>query len=249
MEPDKRRPKIDDFRAGEPWRVLRIMGEFVESLDEMEEGEPAVTIFGGSRIAEDSPWYVQARDLAGRLAKAGFTVITGGGPGIMEAGNRGAIEAGGKSIGLNIELPHEQRPNRYQTQSLMFRYFFVRKVMFVKYSLGYVVFPGGFGTLDELFESLTLIQTEKAWPFPVILYGAKFWSGLVQWMRDVMLPAGTLAEEDFDLFKVVDSPEEVLEYLHGHMRRKADQIRKSGAPTVNIRLLDLYPPREPDTAP
>ena len=242
MKNDQHRPKVDDFRAGEPWRVLRIMGEFVSSLEDMQEIGPAAAIFGGARIAPDSPWYLAAQDLAKRLVEDDFAVITGGGPGIMEAGNRGAIEANGASVGLNIQLPHEQKPNRFQTMSLDFRYFFIRKVMFVKYALGYIVFPGGFGTLDEMFESLTLIQTEKAYPFPVMLYGSQFWGGLVDWLRNVVLPQGAIGESDFELFTVVDSADEVLEILHQHLRWKTQMIRQSPTgPVSNAALLDRYP--------
>ncbi|MGE3854199.1 MAG: TIGR00730 family Rossman fold protein [Planctomycetota bacterium] len=246
MKSDLHRPRVDDFRAGEPWRVLRIMGEFVASLEEMQEIGPAIALFGGARAVPGSQWYEAARALAGRLVNDNFAVITGGGPGIMEAGNRGAMEAGGRSIGLNIELPHEQQPNRFQTTSLNFRYFFIRKVMFVKYSLGYVVFPGGFGTLDELFESLTLIQTEKAYPFPVLLYGASFWRGLEDWVRATMFEEKMIGEHDLQLFHVVDSADEVLSRLHEHLHWKTQMIRKAGGAVGNHKLLDMYPDAHPE---
>lgn len=231
MSDRRPRPPVDDFRIGEPWRVLRILGEFVEAIEEMHEVGPAVSIFGGSRIAPGSPSYELARELARELAELGYAVITGGGPGIMEAGNRGAKDVGGRSVGLNIELPHEQVPNGFQTHSLDFRYFFIRKVMFVRYSLGYVVMPGGFGTLDELFTSLTLIQTGRAEPFPVVLVGRDYWRGLVDWIRDTLLPAGTIGPGDHELVQVVDTVDEVLEALdlgppepYPPRRRRTDKV-------------------------
>jgi hypothetical protein len=241
MAEPRKRPSIDDFRAGEPWRVLRILGEFVQSVEELSDVGPAVTIFGGARVKPGDPPFRWTLDLAGRLAKRGFAVITGGGPGIMEAGNRGAKEAGGLSVGLNIELPFEQKPNPYQDLALKFRYFFVRKVMFVKYSVGYVVMPGGFGTLDELFEALTLIQTEKTYPFPVILYGRRFWSGLVDWIRGTLLEAKLIAPKDLDLIPIVDSPGEVLAILEEHLAWKARKIRESGIIGGNAKLLEMFP--------
>ncbi len=227
MRKGRRRPPVDDFRHGEPWRVLRIMGEFVEAIEDMEEIGPAVSIFGGSRISPKSDAYGHARELARRLASEGFAIITGGGPGVMEAGNMGAKEGGGESVGLNIELPHEQSPNEYQTLSLSFRYFFLRKLMFVKYSAGYVVMPGGFGTLDELFTSLTLIQTKKAYPFPVILFGRSYWAGLVDWIRETLVPAGTVGAADPELITVVDSVDDAVDLLLLHKAWKEDRIREA----------------------
>ncbi len=241
MTPPPKRPPIDDFRAGEPWRVLRIIGEFVNSIEEMSEVGPAVTIFGGARVRPDDPAFLDSVGLAGKLARRGFAVITGGGPGIMEAGNRGAFEAGGASVGLNIELPHEQKPNSYQTRSLGFRYFFIRKVMFVRYSVGYVVMPGGFGTLDELFEALTLIQTSKAYPFPVVLYDRRFWEGLVEWLRGAVLARGLVSAGDFDLFELADTPDEAVAALEKHLRVKARRIRESGVVGPNAKLLEMFP--------
>ncbi len=195
---------VIDALAEDSWRMFRIMGEFVQGFEEMADVGKAVTIFGSARMTEDSDTYRKAVVLAGDLARAGYAIITGGGPGIMEAGNRGAKEAAGRSIGLNVDLPHEQAPNGFQTDSLKFKYFFVRKVMLVKYSTAFVVFPGGFGTIDELFEALTLIQTRKLKPFPVYLIGVEYWRGLLQWLQGTLLRAGTISERDLHLFKVVD---------------------------------------------
>ena len=189
------------------------MGEFVEGFDELATLNRGISIFGSARSKPNDPDYKAAQETAALLAKEGFAVITGGGPGIMEAANRGAFEAGGLSIGCNIELPFEQRPNPYQTRSLTFKYFFVRKMMFVKYSLGFVIFPGGFGTFDELFEALTLIQTKKIRDFPVVLFGSSYWSGLLNWIRDVVLVDGKIADHDLKLFHVTDSPEEVVKIV------------------------------------
>ncbi|PYS72664.1 MAG: TIGR00730 family Rossman fold protein [Acidobacteria bacterium] len=203
-------PRPDEFTHTDTWRVFRIMGEFVEGFDEMATLTRGISIFGSARSKPGDPDYLAAQETAALLAKEGFAVITGGGPGIMEAANRGAFEAGGLSIGCNIELPFEQRPNAYQTRSLTFKYFFVRKMMFVKYSLGFVIFPGGFGTFDELFEALTLIQTKKIRDFPVVLFGSRYWSGLLNWMKEAVLVDGKIAERDLRLFHVTDSPEEVV---------------------------------------
>jgi len=207
-------PRPDEFTHTDPWRVFRIMGEFVEGFDELASLSRGIAIFGSARTKPDDPNYQAAQETGALLAAQGFAVITGGGPGIMEAANRGAFEAGGLSIGCNIELPFEQRPNQYQTLSLTFKYFFVRKMMFVKYSLGFVIFPGGFGTFDELFESLTLIQTRKIRNFPVVLFGSKYWSGMLDWFRDVVLPGGKISDFDLDLFHVTDSPAEVVEIVN-----------------------------------
>ena len=180
-------PRPDEFTHTDTWRVFRIMGEFVEGFDDLATLTRGVSIFGSARTSPGDPMYEAAEETAALLVRAGFSVITGGGPGIMEAGNRGAFHAGGVSVGCNIELPFEQKPNPYQTRSLKFKYFFVRKMMFVKYSQAFVIFPGGFGTLDELFESLTLIQTHKIRNFPVVMYGSRYWGGLMTWIRDVAL--------------------------------------------------------------
>ena len=203
----------------ESWRVLRIMSEFVEAFETMERVGPAVTFFGSSRTPTDNPIYEQARRCAARFAERDFAVITGGGPGIMEAANRGAAEAGGTSVGLNITLPREQAPNPYQNVELTFRYFFIRKVMFVKYACGFVIFPGGFGTMDEFFESATLIQTLKVIPFPVILVGSDFWTGLLDWIRSVMDENyHTISPEDFELFTLTDDIEEAVEIVSDNHR-------------------------------
>ena len=206
-------PRPDEFTHTDPWRVFRIMGEFVEGFDELATLSRGIAIFGSARTKADDPEYKAAQETAALLAAQGFAVITGGGPGIMEAANRGAFEAGGMSIGCNIELPFEQRPNAYQTLSLTFKYFFVRKMMFVKYSLAFIIFPGGFGTFDELFEALTLIQTRKIRNFPIVLFGSHYWSGMLDWFRAMVLPEGKISEHDLDMFHITDSPSEVVEIV------------------------------------
>ena len=215
-------PKQDDFTRTDTWRVFRIMGEFVEGFDELATVTRGVSVFGSARTRPEDPFYEAARETGELLVKAGFAVITGGGPGIMEAANRGAFEAGGLSVGCNIELPFEQRPNTYQTRSLSFKYFFVRKTMFVKYSNAFIIFPGGFGTLDELFESLTLIQTRKIRNFPVILYGSEYWELMLRWVRESMLAAGNISPEDLDLLHLTDTPAESVEII----ARSQDSLRK-----------------------
>ncbi len=195
------RPAILDT---DPWRTLRITAEFVEGFDALADVGPAISVFGSARVAEGDAVYEQARELGTLLAKAGLTVITGGGPGVMEAANRGCYEAGGFSVGCNIELPHEQWLNPYVDLGVEFRYFFVRKTMFVKYADGFVIFPGGFGTLDEFFEAVTLIQTGKIKHFPVYLIGSAYWAGLLAWCRATLVPAGTIEASDLDLFTVTD---------------------------------------------
>lgn len=189
------------------------MGEFVHAFDSLAEVGAAVTFFGSARTAESDPMYQAARELGGRLANAGFAVVTGGGPGIMEAANRGAFEADGLSIGCNIELPKEQVLNRYVNISVNFRYFFCRKTMFVKYSEGFVLFPGGYGTLDEFFEAATLIQTRKIPSFPVVLFGSHYWKGLLDWMKHSLGRSGMIDADDLDLFHLTDSPEEACDFL------------------------------------
>ena len=207
---------VIDALAEDSWRMFRILGEFVQGFEELADIGKAVTIFGSARLKEDSDTYKKTRQLAGQLAKQGYTIVTGGGPGIMEAANRGAMDVDGRSVGLNIDLPHEQAPNPYLTDSVDFKYFFVRKVMLVKYSTAFVIFPGGFGTLDELFEALTLIQTHKIKPFPVYLVGVEYWRGLLQWLQGTLLRNGTISEQDLHLFKVVDDvstiPDEIEQY-------------------------------------
>ncbi|HEY0755653.1 MAG TPA: TIGR00730 family Rossman fold protein [Ktedonobacteraceae bacterium] len=198
-----------DFTITDPWRVLRIMSEFVNGFDALAHIPASVAIFGSARIKAEDPTYAAAVETARLLARAGFGVITGGGPGIMEAGNKGAQDGGNLSIGCNIELPFEQFANPYLDVSLDFNYFFVRKTMFIKYSSAFIIFPGGFGTMDELFEALTLIQTHKVSHFPVILYDSKYWGGLLKWVREVMLPRNTISPQDLDLLRVSDDPEEI----------------------------------------
>jgi uncharacterized protein (TIGR00730 family) len=206
-------PQPDEFTHTDPWRVFRIMGEFVEGFDELASLNRGISIFGSARSQPEDPDYKAAQETAALLVAQGFAVITGGGPGIMEAANKGAFEARGISVGCNIELPFEQRPNAYLTKSLTFKYFFVRKMMFVKYSLGFIIFPGGFGTFDELFEALTLIQTKKIRNFPVILFGSSYWNGLLTWLHDVVMAEGKIGDLDFRMFQVTDSPAEVVEIL------------------------------------
>ena len=195
------------------WSIFRIMSEFVEGYDTLRYLHPAVSIFGSSALPAESKYYNDAREIARKLSDAGFSVITGGGPSIMEAANRGAFEGKSKSIGLNIDIPSEQIPNEYQDLSLDFRYFFARKVMFVKYASAFVIMPGGFGTLDELFESMTLIQTKKILHFPVILYGSEFWGGLIDWIVSSPIKVGTLSKEDLSLFSLTDDTDEVVRII------------------------------------
>jgi hypothetical protein len=191
------------------WRVFRIMAEFVDGFEAMAQVGKAVTIFGSARIRPEDPSYKAAEKTARLLAKAGFAVITGGGPGIMEAGNKGAVEAGGTSVGLNIALPHEQESNRYQTIGLDFHYFYARKVMFLKYATAVICFPGGYGTLDELMETLTLVQTGKTEPLPIVLFGSSYWSGFIDWMRATLAPP-FINETDLDIFRLADTPQEAV---------------------------------------
>ena len=214
-------PGRPEFLETDTWRALRILSEFVEGFEALAGVGPAVAVFGSARTPEGSPGYEAARRVGAELAKAGFAVITGGGPGSMEAANRGAHEEGGLSIGCNIELPHEQHLNPYVDLSVEFHYFFARKTMFVKYADAFVIMPGGFGTLDELFESLTLIQTGKIRNFPLVLVGHDYWDGLLAWMRDVQLPAGAVSQEDIDLLTVTDDPAEAVAII-------ADYAKASG---------------------
>ncbi len=207
------RERAAAFTHNDTWRVLRIMGEFVAGFDSLAEIGPGITIFGSARVEEDGPWYAEAQELGHRLAKAGATVITGGGPGLMEASNRGAFEADGESVGIGIELPFESGLNAYTNVGLEFRYFFVRKVMFVKYTSGFVFFPGGYGTLDELFEVLTLIQTGRLDRVPLVLFGSDHWNGLLEWIRGVLLRDGRISEGDLDIFTVTDDVEEAASIM------------------------------------
>lgn len=210
----------EDLRNEDLWRVFRIMAEFVDGFHELSKVGPAVSIFGSARTDPSSPWFKQAEKTAALLVKEGYAVITGAGPGIMEAGNKGAAEAQGKSIGLNIDLPFEQKPNRYITELMNFHYFFCRKVMFVKYASAFVIFPGGYGTLDEFFESITLIQTRRMGTFPVILYGNNFWNGLIEWLKKSVLKEGNIDPEDLDIFQIVDTPEDVIKVIKKFYNKK-----------------------------
>ncbi len=211
---------IDDLKGDESWRMFRIMAEFTEGFDKLSDIKHGVSVFGSARTDESSPYYQDCVALTESLALDGFSIITGGGPGAMEAANRGADKANGLSVGLNISLPREQTPNPYQNLPLSFKYFFVRKVMFVKYSIGYVCMPGGFGTLDEMFEALTLIQTHKIYRMPIVLYGSSFWSGLLDWIKDRMINEKMISPEDLDLLHLTDSIEEVKQILHAHKEWK-----------------------------
>ncbi len=215
----QRRPDAA-FLDTDPWRALRILSEFVEGFDAMAMVGPAVTVFGSARTQPDDPLYEQARTIGRRLAEAGYAVITGGGPGTMEAANRGCQEGGGLSVGCNIELPHEQALNAYVDLGVEFRYFFARKTMFVKYADGFVILPGGFGTLDELFEAITLIQTGKVSHFPVVLVGRSYWSGLLDWVRGTLLEAGAVSEIDIDLIQITDDPDEVVAIMRDYAEKE-----------------------------
>lgn len=205
---------LDYFNAGDSWRLFRIMSEFVEGFDSLSSIKgPAVSFFGSARTKPDDPYYELTTMIAAELVKNDYTIITGGGPGIMEAANKGAAETGGNSVGLNINLPFEQEPNIFTNLPLSFKYFFVRKVMFIKYALAFICMPGGFGTLDEAFEALTLIQTKRIKPFPVILVGSEYWSGLIDWMKEKMLAADKVDNEDMVIFNVMDDPVEIVSYI------------------------------------
>ncbi|WP_320040808.1 TIGR00730 family Rossman fold protein [uncultured Desulfobacter sp.] len=204
---------IDDFKSGESWRLFKIMGEFVEGIDGLHDLGPAVSIFGSARTTKGHPDYETARKTAACFAASGYAVITGGGPGIMEAANLGAAEQNGESVGLKIALPFEEKGNAYMTRSLDFHYFFIRKVMFVKYAQAYIIMPGGLGTMDEMFETLTLVQTQRIRKMPVILMNKKFWSGLLDWIKKSLAGNGLISSGDMDLFSLVDTPEQALEIV------------------------------------
>ena len=204
---------LPDFTKEEPWRIFRIMAEFVEAFDEMSKQGPLVTIFGSARTPPTDKYYKDAEQLAKILVDRGYGILTGGGPGIMEAGNKGAYEAGGISVGLNIELPMEQKPNPFQTTGVDFRYFFIRKVCFLKYSVAVVAYPGGFGTIDEFSEAITLIQTDKVNKIPVVLVGTQFWTPFIDWFKQTLLLDNKISEKDLDLFKLVDSAQEAHDYI------------------------------------
>ncbi|MBF0218313.1 MAG: TIGR00730 family Rossman fold protein [Gammaproteobacteria bacterium] len=223
---------IEDIKADESWRLFRILSEFTEGFDKLAEIQFAISIFGSARTLTSDPYYQQAESIANLLAKENFSVISGGGPGIMEAANKGAKEGGGCSVGLNIELPFEQQANPYQTIALQFRYFFARKVMFVKYSMGYVCMPGGFGTLDEFFESLTLIQTKKIYHMPIILFGTAYWSGLLQWIRGTVMQSGMIDPDDINLITTTDDPHEVVRLMVEHRNWKQQRIDQANLQEV-----------------
>ncbi len=208
---------IDDLSMKESWRLFKIMAEVVDGFETMSDIGPAVSIFGSARVPQDHPLYLQTEQLARLLTEAGYSVITGGGPGLMEAGNKGAFEAGGESIGLHIHLPFEQHSNPYLSVKSNYNYFFIRKVMFIKYALAYIAMPGGYGTLDELSEALVLIQTKRIKPFPIILMGTEFWGGLIDWFKNRIVADGYCKEEDLNLFHVTDSPEEAVAHIKKHV--------------------------------
>ncbi|MDB4264769.1 TIGR00730 family Rossman fold protein [bacterium] len=220
MRSEKHPKGCNEIKTNDSWAIFKIMGEFVNGFERMSKIGPCVSIFGSARTKEEDPYYKLSVSIAKSIAEAGYGIITGGGPGIMEAGNRGASLAGGTSVGLNIDLPFEQHDNPYidNDKSLDFDYFFVRKVMFVKYSQGFVVMPGGFGTLDELFEAITLIQTHKIGKFPIILVGSEFWTGLMDWVKGTMLKMGNISPEDLNLIKIVDTEVEVVEIIDSFYR-------------------------------
>jgi uncharacterized protein (TIGR00730 family) len=217
---------MEDLAKSDTWRVFRIMAELVEGFEALNGIGPAVTIFGSARLQPGSHYYNKCLKVAENLAKDGFAVISGGGSGIMEAANKGAQNANGVSVGLNIELPKEQTPNSFQDVRVEFRYFFVRKLMFVKYAVGYVIFPGGFGTMDELFEALTLIQTKKIRSFPVVLVGKDYWQGMIEWMKKTVMGAGNIGPEDIDLLHIVDEPEDVCAIINNRYKDRVSGIHR-----------------------
>jgi uncharacterized protein (TIGR00730 family) len=209
---------MEDLKHSETWRVFRIQSELVEGFETLNGLGPAVAIFGSSRIKSGSYYYEKATELGKKLSEAGFSIITGGGPGIMEGANKGAFQSKGKSIGLNIEIPAEQYPNKFQDVSLSFKYFFIRKLMFVKYSIAFIIFPGGFGTMDELFEALTLSQTKRIGVFPIILFGKDYWQGLIDWFKSSLIPNDTLSPEDLDIISIADEASDVCRILKEHKK-------------------------------
>jgi len=220
---------MEDLKNSETWRVFRIQSELVEGFETLNDLGPAVTIFGSARLQPGNKYYDDAVTVARKLADDGFAIITGGGPGIMEGANKGAKKGKAHSVGLNIEIPSEQIPNKYQDISLSFRYFFIRKLMFIKYAIAYIIFPGGFGTMDELFEALTLVQTKRIKSFPIILYGSEYWEGLIDWMKKTLVVNGTISREDFALFSMVNKPEEVRFLINEHFRVFSDMRPKMRA--------------------
>jgi hypothetical protein len=228
-----------EFLNTDPWRSLRILSEFVEGFDALATVGPAVSVFGSARTPRSHPNYKSARRLGAGLAKAGYAVITGGGPGIMEAANRGCHEAGGLSIGCNIELPMEQGLNQYVDLGVEFRYFFVRKTMFVKYADAFIIYPGGFGTLDELFEALTLIQTRKIRDFPVVLIGSDYWGGLLEWVRGTLLAQAAITPDDVDLLRITDDPDEACRIVDAYAKQHRDDADETAADTKPIERDDV----------
>ncbi len=214
---DEKQYVVDALSIDESWRIFRIMAEFVEAIETLSRVKHAVSIFGSARTKPDDPYYQKAELLARRLVEKGFGVITGGGPGVMAAANKGAAEAGGQSVGMNIRLPFEQKPNPYANVSIDYKYFFIRKVMFVKYAVAYVILPGGFGTMDELFEALTLIQTKRIKGFPVILMGSEYWKGLFDWLRKTMLRDNKISPDDLELFQMIDDPDEAVKHIQKYV--------------------------------
>ncbi|MBU4372113.1 MAG: TIGR00730 family Rossman fold protein [Proteobacteria bacterium] len=214
---DEKQYVVDALSIDESWRIFRIMAEFVEAIETLSRVKHAVSIFGSARTKPDDPYYQKAELLARRLAEKGFGVITGGGPGVMAAANKGAAEAGGQSVGMNIRLPFEQKPNPYANVSIDYKYFFIRKVMFVKYAVAYVILPGGFGTMDELFEALTLIQTRRIKAFPVILMGSEYWKGLFDWLRETMLRDNKISPDDLELLQIIDDPDEAVKHIQKYV--------------------------------
>jgi len=237
-----------EFLNSDPWRSLRILSEFVEGFDALATVGPAVSVFGSARTPRNHANYKSARRLGAGLAKAGYAVITGGGPGIMEAANRGCHEAGGLSIGCNIELPMEQGLNQYVDLGVEFRYFFVRKTMFVKYADAFVIYPGGYGTLDELFEALTLIQTKKIRDFPVVLIGSGYWGGLLDWVRGTLLAEAAITPEDIDLLRITDDPDEACRIVDAYAKQHRDEADKTAADTKPIERDDVEEPARTDHA-
>jgi uncharacterized protein (TIGR00730 family) len=242
------RPQPPAFLDSDPWRALRILSEFVEGFDALANVGPAVTVFGSARTKPDSPNYGLARELGQLLGRQGYAVITGGGPGIMEAANRGCQEVGGLSVGCNIELPMEQGLNPYVDLGVEFRYFFARKTMFVKYADAFVIFPGGYGTLDELFEALTLIQTKKVQSFPVILMGGSYWDGLLDWLRTTLVKEAAINPQDVDLLRITDSPAEACEIINAYVTERRRTADAAAPATKAIAADEVSAPVRPEQA-
>ena len=240
------RPTRPEFLDSDPWRTLRIQSEFVDGFDALASVGPAVSVFGSARTDPHHRYYKAARRLGEMLARRGYAVITGGGPGIMEAANRGCQEGGGLSVGCNIELPMEQGLNPYVDLGVEFRYFFVRKVMFVKYADAFVIFPGGFGTMDELFEALTLIQTKKVQDFPVVLYGRDYWAGLIDWVRDTLVTEAAIAPEDADLLRLTDDPDEACEIVDAYIKERRPAAADTAPASQPIEPGEVSPPATAD---